>query len=211
MESSNSAGGYEDGYASCNCFWGMSPGSLVKTFIENRPKLDGMRVLDLGCGEGKNASAFAKSGARVAAVDCSPQALVNGRRAFPDQKIEWYLSEAQIYLSNLPKNESFDIIVMYGLLHCLPSAEDVASLVRSALEKTEIGGHHFVVAFNNGPHDLSAHPGFSPTLLPHDFYLRLYGEQKILLQSDSILHEIHPHNQIPHFHSLSRIIVRKER
>jgi tellurite methyltransferase len=200
-------GGYDDGYAKCDCFWGVSPGSLVRAFIESHPNLDGIRILDLGCGEGKNAAALAGAGARVVAVDCSWRALANGQSAFPDPKIEWHLSDARSYLAN---SDSFDGIVMYGLLHCLPSSDEVASLVQLALQKTGVGGHHFLVAFNNGPHDLSAHPGFSPILLPHEFYLQQYATQKILAQTDSVIHETHPHNQISHFHSLTRIFARKE-
>jgi tellurite methyltransferase len=200
-------GGYEEGYASCDCFWGTSPGSLVRTFIESHPNLDGIQILDLGCGEGKNAAALARSGARVVAVDCSSRALANGQRAFQDQKIEWRLSDARSYLAS---SDGFDVIVMYGLLHCLPSSDEVASLVQLALQKTRVGGYHLVASFNDGPHDLSAHPGFSPTLLPHTFYLQQYAQQEICTQSDSILYEAHPHNQISHFHSLTRIFARKE-
>jgi tellurite methyltransferase len=200
-------GGYEDGYASCDCFWGTSPGSLIRMFIETHPRLDRVRILDLGCGEGKNAAALARAGAQVVAVDSSLRALENGQRAFGDKQIEWHLSDARSYLA---KSDCFDAVVMYGLLHCLPSSDEVASLIQLALEKTRIGGYHFVVAFNDGPHDLSAHPRFLPTLLPHIFYIQQYSQQKILSQSDSIIHETHPHNQIYHFHSLTRIFARKE-
>lgn len=201
-------GGYEDGYANCDCFWGKSPGSLVHSYIKDHPKLDGIRVLDLGCGEGKNAAAFAKSGASVVAVDCSSQALANGRAAFADGQIEWHQSDAYSFLAEC---EMFDVIIMYGLLHCLSSSEEVKELVHLALRKTRLGGHHFVVAFNDGPHDLSAHPGFSPTLLSHEFYLERYASQVVLVQASSIIHETHPHNRIPHFHSLTRILARIER
>jgi 2-polyprenyl-3-methyl-5-hydroxy-6-metoxy-1,4-benzoquinol methylase len=137
MKNGSISGGYEDGYASCDCFWGKSPGSLVEKFIGDHPNLDGMRVLDLGCGEGKNSVAFAKAGASVIAVDCSSRAIANGRRSFLDQKIEWHLSDAHSYLTDC---ESFDIIVMYGLLHCLPSPEHIESLVHLTLERTRPGG-----------------------------------------------------------------------
>ena len=47
-------GGYDDGYSRCARFWGRSPGSLVQRFIAN-VACKGLRILDLGCGEGKNA------------------------------------------------------------------------------------------------------------------------------------------------------------
>jgi predicted nicotinamide N-methyase len=56
-------GGYDDGYSACPCFWGSSPGSLVRALLDNNPLLAGRAVLDLGCGEGKNANAFALAGA----------------------------------------------------------------------------------------------------------------------------------------------------
>jgi hypothetical protein len=98
---------------------------------------------------------------------------------------------------------------MYGLLHCLPAAEKIQSVVQASLLQTRHGGHHIVVTFNDGPHDLTAHPGFLPTLLPHDWFVSLYDRQEIVLESRERIEERHPHNNIPHFHSLTRLIVRR--
>jgi Methyltransferase domain len=59
----------------------------VRRFIGDVPTLQGLEVLDLGCGEGKNAHAFSRAGATVVAVDCSQLAITNGRRAFPDNQL----------------------------------------------------------------------------------------------------------------------------
>jgi tellurite methyltransferase len=198
-------GGYDDGYSDCPCFWGKLPGSLVKEFLQRNGSLAGCRVLDLGCGEGKNASAFALAGATVDAVDCSALAIANGRRAFPNADIRWIRASAAAYLRASPL---YDLIVMYGLLHCLPSSQEISRLLALATEKTSNGGTHIVVAFNDGPHDLSAHPNFKPTLVPHEFYLAQYGRHDILGSSTSILHESHPNNNIPHFHSITRLTAR---
>jgi tellurite methyltransferase len=114
--------------------------------------------------------------------------------------------DAEQFLSDCDK---FDVVVMYGLLHCLPSIDRIRSVVRSAMRKTKIGGHHIVVTFNDGPHDLSAHPDLVPTLLPHDFFLELYGAQEVLYEKADRIEETHPHNKIPHFHSVTRLIVKK--
>jgi tellurite methyltransferase len=201
-------GGYEDGYSRCQCFWGRSAGSLVQRFISDTPSIKGRRALDLGCGEGKNAYALACSGASVVAVDCSKLAIANGQRAFTDVPINWVLSDAETYLSDC---NPFDVIVMYGLLHCLPSFEAITSIINLALQKTRTFGYHIVATFNNGPHDLSAHPGLVPTLAPHSFYLNRYAAQEIISASNTVIQETHPHNGIPHFHSLTRLTVRKAR
>jgi 2-polyprenyl-3-methyl-5-hydroxy-6-metoxy-1,4-benzoquinol methylase len=163
-------------------------------------------VLDLGCGEGKNAYALAHAGAVVTAVDCSELAIANGRTAFADGKIEWVVSEGAAYLLDC---EPFDAVVMYGLLHCLPSREAISTMIASALRKTLKGGYHVVATFNDGPHDLSAHPGLRPTLAPHEFYLHQYSGHEFVTQSSQIIHEVHPHNSIPHHHSLTRLTVRR--
>jgi 2-polyprenyl-3-methyl-5-hydroxy-6-metoxy-1,4-benzoquinol methylase len=198
-------GGYDDGYSRCPCFWGRSPGSLVQRFIAN-VACKGLRVLDLGCGEGKNAYALAHAGALVTAVDCSELAIANGRRAFADGEIDRVVSEGATYLLHC---EPFDVIVMYGLLHCLPSLKAISTMIASAIRQTRRGGYHIVATFNDGPHDLSAHPGSVPTLAPHDFYLRQYGQLELVTQNTEIIHEVHPHNSIPHYHSLTRLIVRR--
>jgi tellurite methyltransferase len=186
-------------------FWGRSPGSLVQRFVSN-VSCKGLRVLDLGCGEGKNAHALARAGAAVTAVDCSELAIANGRRAFADAEIEWIISEGATYLSDC---EPFDVVVMYGLLHCLPSLEAISTMIASALRKTHRDGYQIVATFNDGPHDLSAHPGLKPTLATHEFYLHQYRRLELVTQCTEIIHEVHPHNAIPHYHSLTRLTARR--
>ena len=199
-----SSGGYDDGYSQCACFWGRSPGSLVQSFVRTIP-CKGLRVLDLGCGEGKNANALALAGAVVTAVDCSAMAIANGRNAFADAEIEWIVSEGAAYLVDC---DPFDVIVMYGLLHCLPSLTAISAMIASSIRKTRRGGYHVVATFNDGPHDLSAHPGLRPTLASHQFYLDQYRLLDVLTECTEIIHEVHPHNSIAHHHSLTRLIAR---
>jgi tellurite methyltransferase len=202
MNSARPNGGYDDGYESCPCFWGGSPGSLIKSFLNGRPSCDGLTVLDLGCGEGKNAAAFASAGALVDAVDCSIQGIANGRQAFPHSRINWIVADAIDYLRGA---HVYDVVVMYGLLHCLPSHQEIAETIDLAIHKTASSGCHFVVAFNDGPHDLSAHPDLHPTLLSHKFYLTQYIGHQILGAESAIIHETHPNNSIAHFHSITRL------
>jgi cyclopropane fatty-acyl-phospholipid synthase-like methyltransferase len=159
----------------------------------------------LGCGEGKNAFALANAGASVVAVDCSELALKNGKAAFGSANIEWHHKDCLSYLRDC---EGFDVVVMYGLLHCLGSVGEIASVIAGAVRATNIGGYHLLVAFNDGSHDLSAHPSFKPTLASHAFYVGQYGAHEITSVEDAVLHETHPNNGIPHFHSLTRLVAR---
>lgn len=198
-------GGYDDGYAAIPSLWGREPGSLVRTYLQARPNQVGKNVFDLGCGEGKNAAAFANAGASVVAIDCSAFAIKNGNEMWPALPIAWRVGDVEAEINLIPDSVA-DVVVCYGLFHCLESEGAIARFVSQARRITKAGGTHIVVAFNDGPHDLSAHPGFEPTLIPHSAYLGMYSDWRVHEVSDSILYETHLHNNIPHFHSLTRLV-----
>ncbi len=199
-------GGYDVGYANCLCFWGREPGSLVKRLAIHVPEMYDLDILDAGCGEGKNAAYLGNLGARVKAVDCSSLAIANAKATWTQcENISWEV--ANIQTLDLPI--SYDIVVAYGLLHCLNGADEVSRLVEKLKDSTLPAGFHVVCAFNSRFQQLEAHPGFHPCLLSHTEYLAMYEGWEILEQSDSDLTETHPHNQIEHTHSMTRIITRK--
>jgi ubiquinone/menaquinone biosynthesis C-methylase UbiE len=201
-----SSGGYDDGYAVCPCFWGREPGTFVARLLAGLPDVAGLRVLDAGCGEGKNAHALATRAAKVTAVDCSALALRNARAIWPEDEIEWVQADVR-HLVWPP--QTFDLVIAYGLLHCLSTRSEIENVVWRLKEATRIGGRHVICAFNERRQELSAHPRFDPCLLSHGQYLALYRDWKIEEASDEDLYERHPHNKIPHVHSLTRMIVLK--
>jgi 2-polyprenyl-3-methyl-5-hydroxy-6-metoxy-1,4-benzoquinol methylase len=168
--------------------------------------MKGRLVLDAGCGEGKNSAFLAGQGASVRAIDVSSYALANARRAWPTESITWEQGDiASIELIE----RSLDIVVCYGLYHCLPDVATVRSAVSKLKAATRPNGFHVVCAFNSRLQELDrAHPEFAPLLEPHAFYLELYKDWEILEHSDEDLVEQHPHNEISHRHSMTRLIVR---
>ncbi len=198
-------GGYDDGYVAVRGFWGTSPGSLVREYL-SKQRVEGLRILDVGAGEGKNAAAFARAGAKVTALECSAAAIKNGRTLFPNERIQWVHCDALDY-DFAP--ESYDVIVSYGLTHCLPSEMSARRLISSLQSALVPDGTFILVSFNSGSHDLSAHPGFDPLLLDHDWFVRIFNGWDLESVSDAILFETHPHNNIPHHHSLTRLAARK--
>jgi 2-polyprenyl-3-methyl-5-hydroxy-6-metoxy-1,4-benzoquinol methylase len=194
-------GGYDQGYRTVTCFWGTAPASLVASYLRSHDP-SGLQVLDVGAGEGKNAAAFSLAGARVDALECSSAAIKNGLHLFPNVGINWICVDVMEHI--YPKS-FYDVVICYGLIHCLPSEDAAQRLVRVLQATLKEGGTIFVVAFNDGSHNLSAHPGFKPLLLDHDWFVRQFDGWHIESVSNSILFETHPHNNIPHHHSLTRL------
>ena len=208
MNSESANGGYDEGYKSCPCFWGRDPGSLIKKLERMVDCWQGLRVLDVGCGEGKNAHFLGKLGAQVVALDHSQAALKNATGAWPFQKnVNWVFADIRTY--NL-QTQSVDIVVLYGLLHCLKNQEELVDVVRKLQNATVLGGFHVLCSFNARKQDLrNAHPGFKPLLISHSEFLKIYLGWEIIEQSDSDLSEVHPHNGVPHVHSMTRFIAKK--
>jgi tellurite methyltransferase len=201
-----SEGGYDEGYRAVPCFWGTAPGSLVAEYLRRYPIGSSAHVLDLGCGEGKNAAAFTEAGYSVDAVDCSALALANGRKKFCRLDIRWIQADARQV--RLPTQE-YDVVISYGLFHCLQTLEEISLLMEKTKNATKKGGHHLVCVFNDRSQDLAGHPGFAPTLAPHEWYVRKYAGWEIISATDTILKERHPHNNILHHHSLTRLFARR--
>jgi 2-polyprenyl-3-methyl-5-hydroxy-6-metoxy-1,4-benzoquinol methylase len=198
-------GGYDDGYTALPCFWGKAPGSLVRTFLNARD-VRGFHVLDIGAGEGRNAAAFARRGASVDAVECSTAAIANGRIAFHEADVNWI--QADVLTLDFPR-ESYDVVVNYGLIHCLHSEDGALRVLLNSKAAAKRGGAYILVAFNNGSHDLNAHPMLKPLLMGHAWFLEAFADWEIVSATDTVLYETHPHNGIPHHHSLTRLAARR--
>lgn len=194
-------GGYDQGYRAVRGFWGTEPGSLVSEFLSLHDPA-GMIVIDVGAGEGKNAAAFARGGAVVEALECSSVAIQNGKSLFSDLAIAWIQTDALEFI--YPRNH-YDVIICYGLIHCLHSEAAAGRLMDALKSSLKPGGTLMLVSFNDGSHDLSAHPGFQPLLLKHEWFESLFEGWTVTSSTDSILFETHPHNQVPHHHSMTRI------
>ena len=200
-------GGYEEGYLRCGCFWGRRPAGLVTEAVRFFQKAQDKFALDLGCGEGKNAAAMARSGFYVIGLEISGEALENARRNFSGLRVVWMKGDMTTITFPV---RVFDLAVATGSLHCLRSQEEIVSTVTMIQAATRAGGINVVSAFNDGPHNFSGHQdGFDPTLISHETYLGLYDGWEIVEESNRTQADIHPDTQVKHFHSITRIMARR--
>lgn len=199
-------GGYDASYRQCPCFWGTEPGAIVRV-LGTLADLNGARVLDLGCGEGKNAAFLARLGCKVEAWDISERALENAKRAWPAAPVLWRRKDATTVSAEMRR---FDIVVAYGLFHCL-SYFDIAKTISNMQRITDVNGYNIAVCFNDRKHIniQAAHPSFVPTCLPHHYYQLAYRGWSILHDTDADLVEQHPTNNVRHTHSMTRILAQR--
>lgn len=107
----------------------------------------GLRVLDLGCGEGHYARQLATAGAaRVTGVDASPAMIGLARAAEASQPlgIEYLCSSVQ----HMPKLGRFDLVLGAYLLHYAEDEDDLGLMCRRVAGHLAAGGRFVGLAEN---------------------------------------------------------------
>ncbi|WP_041778778.1 class I SAM-dependent methyltransferase [Beijerinckia indica] len=87
----------------------LLPHPLTRTWIEGQARgIDGLRVLDIGCGLGDNAECLAAARAKVTAFDLVPKAIAWARQRFPDSPVDYQAGD----LFALPASwlHAFDLV-----------------------------------------------------------------------------------------------------
>jgi len=165
----------------------------------------GARVLDLGCGDGRNALPFARAGFAVHAVDKSEPGIARLRR---DAAADGLSIKAEVGdLESFVWADRYDLVIAHGVLHLLEPAAALR-VVAGMQEATRPGGWNVVVVFT----DRLPQP---PDLVP--FVRRpfregelagLYRGWEIELLQDFVLEDEHP-GGIRHRHPIEKLVARR--
>lgn len=115
---SSAAAGYDGKYETEGYYWGLMPNRICYDIMKILPPVKPYRVLDMGCGEGKDAVFFAKCGYAVTAFDVSEQGIEKAKRLAAHNKVEVRFFKADIF-DYCPDTE-YDIIYSSGMLHFVP-------------------------------------------------------------------------------------------
>ena len=105
--------------------WGLAPGRLVKNIELYLPK--GSRILDAGCGDGKNSRFLDELGYRVTGVDVSLLAIQILLKSLTPVSKQSESSYVVGDVTTATFEHKFDCLVSYGLYHCLPPNTRLAS------------------------------------------------------------------------------------
>lgn len=114
-------------------------------------RLEGKRILDLGCGPGNTALKLVQRSCQLTGLDISLEFVKHARQQVqPYREASWVQSDAE----NLPlANESFDVVVSMGTLHHLPNPEKA---VREISRLLRPGGWLLAMEPNATPYPNSA-------------------------------------------------------
>lgn len=165
----------------------------------------GSRVLDLGCGGGRNALPLARAGMKVTAVDVSEAACSVIAHIATESSLR--ISVVQRGLRTYEFTTQHDVIIAHGTLHLLPPIERDRLLGRMKA-MTRVNGVNVAVVFTNripAPPDLS--DAFAGLFREEEIF-NAYQDWETLLKRAYTLSDEHP-GGVRHEHPVNKIVARK--
>jgi tellurite methyltransferase len=179
------------------------PSTEMVAFADSLPP--NSTVLDLGCGEGRNALFLAERGFDVTAVDISEHGVSKLRSLASQCGLKVRAEVGDMRSCHLDRE--FDLIVLHGCLHLIERAAWQQVLQRIKAH-TAAGGHNVVAVFTDPlapPHDLEA---FCPGLFREGELFTYYEDWDVQVHRSYTVHDEHP-GGIRHPHPVDKIVARK--
>mgnify|MGYP000243508195 CR=1 FL=1 len=117
-------------------------------YIDRRSKLDGKKVIDVGCGGGILAESMARQGATVTGIDMgeAPLAVARLHQHESRVEVEYQQSTAENFAVQHPGQ--FDVVTCMEMLEHVP---DPASVIKACRTLVKPGGHVFFSTLNRNP------------------------------------------------------------
>jgi SAM-dependent methyltransferase len=142
--------GYEDRYRTvyengAQLWESAEPNASLRQLIQERPDVFSGKIIDLGCGEGRDSLYLLSQGHDVVSVDVSHSALARAREraAAANLDASGFMERDIIYLRGFDEG-SFDLAMNMGCLHMLTDEEQRARHISRVFDILRPGGH-FVV------------------------------------------------------------------
>ena len=203
-----SVSAYDEKYQTSEYYWGIIPNRMCYEIMQRRPPVKPYRVLDIGCGEGKDAVFLARNGYQVTAFDVSETGLQKARLLAQRNNVDVCFFKADI--QNIALHTTYDIIFSSGVFHYIPLKKR-ADFVTMLQAHTSPSGLHAINVFVQKPFippapDLEeaerrVDPWYSGDLM------RLYA-QWYLHQCEERIFDCHS-GGIVHKHCMNTVIAQK--
>lgn len=197
---------HDERYNQAEYYWGMRPSEICFRILQLHPPDRPLRLLDIGCGEGRNAVFFARNGYHVTAFDSSPKGIEKTRQFAERAGVEIGAFEANINQFRL--TEVFDILFSTGVLQYVPP-DLRPELFQNYREFTAPDGLNVFSVFVRKPFiarapdaEETAHLWISGEILTY------YRDWRIEFCTEEIFDCMS--SGVPHQHAVNRIIARKE-
>jgi len=198
---------YDKWYTGQEYYWGKAPTALCDRVIEiMKPTAETrLKLIDLGCGEGRDAVYFAKHGFDVTGLDVSAIGLEKMKKYAKEVGVQ--VRSIQADLTSYVLNETYDVIFSTGTLQYLPT-EMRRRCFENYKDHTSPMGINAFSAFVKKPFIPKA-PDPAGGEIPYTSgeLMGYYWDWEIVYSTEEIFDCMS--SGIPHKHAMDRIIARR--
>lgn len=197
----------DEAYSRPELYWGTEPTQVCELLLAHVSAEDASRkvLIDIGCGEGRDAVHYGKRGFAVIAMDISAPGLVKAARWARDENISLETVQADILHFRLDR--PVDVIASSGALQYIPPALR-AEVFDNYKRWTRAGGLAAFSAFVEKPF-IAPPPDGTPEEYPYRSgeILGYYWDWEILSFSEIIFDCMS--SGVPHRHAMDVVLARK--
>ena len=180
--------------------WGTNPSGFAREIAELLPPA--ARVLELGCGEGRDSVFFSCCGCDVIGVDSAETGIQKAKRLARERgaSVRWVIAD----MAEIDVEGPFDLVYSCGAVHYVPYA-DRERLFHFTKSLTRPGGLHGHIAFT----DREIYVEFGEVI---DYFLPgelvgLYAGWTILVREEGTIDCAQDGTR--HRHSVEKLILRR--
>ena len=109
---------YDEKYTNEDSFWGKLPSSMARIFFQQYLPNNNPKLLDIGCGEGRDSVFFAQNGCQVTGFDASEVGVKKSIALAKELNLQIHFFQADINQYRL--DTEFEVIFSSGALHYIP-------------------------------------------------------------------------------------------
>lgn len=196
---------YDKRYSQNEYYWGIKPSPLCYKVLQYMPPVKHLRLLDVGCGEGKDAVFFARNGYEVTAFDLAAAGIEKTKRLAEHCGV--YVNAFTVDINEFRLDTEFDIIYSNGVLHYIPP-KIRNEIFNNYKNHTTEDGINVLTAFVKKPFIEPAPDTekYSYEWLSGELFT-LYNDWKFNLCEEEIFDCMS--SGIPHKHAIDRVIAKK--
>ena len=191
---------WEETYRDLNADTFGKPSEEIFRLARTLPK--DSSVLDMGCGEGRNAIFLAGQGFQVDAFDISEAGIAKLLKVGADRKLNVNAWVEDITTFQFTK--SYDFIISHGVLHLI-QRDDWQQIIPRIKQFTRAGGVNVMAVFTDEIPPSEDLAPFTKGLFREGELAEWYADWQIEYSESYVIEDEHP-NGIKHRHPINKVV-----